>query len=634
MSQRQRRPHGLWESPVQPHHLSAAVRFRDLAWDSDGGTLVWLEGRGADNVVVCQSAPDQAPRDLTAGAAVRARVGYGGGEFAVSRGRLFYTAAPDPAGAGGRLCVQNLAGGPARPITPAFGSPASPAVSPDGRWVAYVHSSEGEDRLALVDAGGRQWPQVLASGADFYMQPAWHPRGRLLAWVEWDHPQMPWDGTRLVVARLQARGGALALVERTTVAGGPDTAVAQPAFTPDGAGLVYVSDRDGWSNLWRYDLERRQDRCLCAEEAEAGIPTWVQGIRVYTISADGQRLYYGRSSGGVRQAWCLDLASGRSAPVPELADLVGVSQPAAAPRGRALALVGGWSRSSARVLSLHRGRLCAHARATGETLDPEALSEPRSVTWAAPDGTPVHGLYWPPASLADEGTGRPPLVVDIHGGPTGQTLAACDPAVQYLATRGYAVLAVNYRGSSGYGRRYMLALRGQWGALDVEDATGGARHLVDADLADPGRLVIMGGSAGGYTVLRALTTHPGFFRAGVCCYGISDLLALARDTHRFEARYLDSLLGPLPAAAALYRERSPLFAADRIRDPVAIFQGADDEVVPRAQSDAIAESLRRRGVPHLYTVFEGEGHGWRRPQTIDAYIRAVEAFLREHVLFA
>ena len=222
----------------------------------------------------------------------------------------------------------------------------------------------------------------------------------------------------------------------------------------------------------------------------------------------------------------------------------------------------------------------------------------------------------------------------MHGGPTSRADVGYSPRHQFLATRGYAVLDVDYRGSAGYGRRYMEALRGQWGLRDVEDSIGGAGHLIDSGLADPERLVIMGGSAGGYTVLRALTVHPGFFKAGICLYGISNLFTLATDTHKFEARYLDALVGPLPAAAAAYRERSPIFAANQLRDPVAIFQGADDQVVPPSQAEAIVASLRRRNVPHQYHLYEGEGHGWRRPETIAAFHKALEAFLKQYVLFA
>lgn len=610
-------------SPVSTADITGAVGLRAPAFDSDGHTLVWLERRGADAVLLCRRRGEAAPRELTAGQRVRARVFYGGGEFTVGRGELFFV------DDGERLCRQSLAGGRARPITPAFGHPAAPTVSRDGRWVVYVHSDGVTDRLAVVDADGTGWPQSLVSGADFYMQPAWHPGSRQLAWVEWDFPNMAWDGCRLRLADLRFPAGAApVLADATTVAGGDEVAVSQPSFSPDGTQLAYASDESGFSQLWLRDLVSGQSRCLTPDdEGDVAMPGWIQGLRSIAFSGDGHRLYFTRSQAGERRVFTVELDDGRISPVEALADYACVSHLCAAPRGDEIAVVASSPVCSERIVSARGPRLTIHARATGETLLSETLSSPRAVQWAATDGSTVHGIYYP----AVHGDSAAPLIVDVHGGPTSQSDVGFDPSVQYFATRGWGVLLVNYRGSTGYGRAYMTALRGNWGVYDVEDAVDGARHLVDAGVADPARLVIMGGSAGGYTVLRALTQHAGFFRAGICRYGISNLFALAKETHKFESRYNDSLLGPLPEAAACYRERSPLFAADAIRDPVALFQGTEDEVVPRAQSDAIVESLRQRDIPHEYHVYEGEGHGFRRPETKEAYTRAVEAFLSEHV---
>ncbi len=246
----------------------------------------------------------------------------------------------------------------------------------------------------------------------------------------------------------------------------------------------------------------------------------------------------------------------------------------------------------------------------------------------------MHGLYYAPASGGFTSPGLPPLIVLAHGGPSGQVAASYSGEAQFYATRGFAVLAVNYRGSTGYGKAYLNKLRGSWGLYDVEDCASGALFLAESGRADRDRLVIMGGSAGGFTVLQSLVDRPGFYRAGVCLYGVSNQFLLAQDTHKFEARYTDSLLGPLPEAAALYRERSPLFHAEKIVDALAVFQGADDNVVPRSQSDLIVESLRARGVPHIYHVYEGEGHGWRKAETIAAYYQTALAFLTQHVIYA
>jgi dipeptidyl aminopeptidase/acylaminoacyl peptidase len=273
-------------------------------------------------------------------------------------------------------------------------------------------------------------------------------------------------------------------------------------------------------------------------------------------------------------------------------------------------------------------------RSSGELVPEARYASALPVTWTAGGGTIYGVLYLPPGYVPGGAGVRPPAVVRVHSGPTDQAVAAYNAEVQFLATRGYAVLEVNYRGSTGYGRAYTQALRGEWGNYDVADALGAARYLVAADIADPARIVIMGGSAGGFTVLAALCQAPEVFRAGVCRYAVTNLFTLAADTHKFEARYFDSLVGPLPEMAARYRARSPMLNVEKLNTPLLIFQGAEDKVVPPAQAELVVAALRRRGVPHVYHLFPGEGHGWRRAETIAAYYQALEAFLRQYVIFA
>ncbi len=271
---------------------------------------------------------------------------------------------------------------------------------------------------------------------------------------------------------------------------------------------------------------------------------------------------------------------------------------------------------------------------SGDSVALDALSQCESLSWPTTDGETAHGLFYPPASDRFASTGKPPLVVWVHGGPTGQVLAGWRSEIQFLATRGFAVLAVNYRGSTGHGREYMLRLRGNWGLCDVEDSISGMKHLADEGRIDPARTVIMGGSAGGFTVLQTMAHQPQAFTSGICLFGVADQFHLASMTHKFESRYLDTMLGPLPAAADVYRQRSPVNFADRIRRPLALFQGAEDKVVPQEQSDMIAAALEKSGTPHVYHVYEGEGHGWRKAETIEHFYTAVEKFLREYVIYA
>jgi len=625
------KPFGLWPSPITPASLAQSLRLRDVAWDSDGETLVWLEGRSDQGILVCASL-GEAPRDLTSTLSVRARVGYGGGDFSVAGGHVYFVAQE------GRLYRQALSGGQAQPIIPQFGHMASPTLSPDGRWLIYVHTYERVDGLARVDAEGKAWPGKLVYGQDFYMQPCWHPDGTRIAWVSWNHPNMPWDSTRLVMATLDTAGAGLPTVAHVgTLVDKPDVAATQPQFSPDGQSLAYLADGNGWKNLYLYDLQAQTHRSLTSDPAEIGRPAWAQGIRSYAFSPDGRFIYYLRNEAGFSHLWVYDLSVGRAYVLDSpLIGYTKVSQIAVAPKRGTLAFLASSSAISNRVISYAPGDVAirVHRRSTGETVPAADLSTPQPVSWAADDGTTVYGLYYPPTSSKFAATDLPPAIVNIHGGPTGQANAAYNARAQFFATRGYAYLEVNYRGSTGYGKPYMAMLRGKWGILDVEDAIGSARYLIDAGLADPKRMVIMGGSAGGYTVLKTLVDHPGFFKAALCLYGVSNMFTLAADTHKFEERYLDSLLGPLPKASAVYRDRSPIFHAEGIVDPIAIFQGEIDRVVPKSQSEAIVASLRRRGVPHEYHVYKGEGHGWRKRETITAFYKAVEAFLKQYVIFA
>ena len=626
-------PYGMWPSPITPAALSLDKRLSDVCWDTASESLVWLEGRSGQNVLVAAEPGGDAPRDLTPALSARARVGYGGGDMSVAHGRVLFSA-------DGRLHCQELDSGAAQTITPPSGDVASPSVSPDGKWVVYVHSDQHDDCLAVVDAAGEQWPQKLAAGADFYMQPAWHPDGARLAYIAWDHPLMPWEGTRLHLAHLEGGGdGAPHVAMADVVAGGNDVSIFQPTFSPDGRYLAYVSDATGWYGLYLYDLVEHSHRTLWADQAELAIPAWAQGMRTYAWRADSQALYAIRSVDGGDQLWLVPLDGRAPQRVEALARYTSLGQIAVSATGM-VALIASSPKTPARVLTYDpaSSKVRIVARASSESVSPEALCAVEPISWAADDGEPIHGLLYLPQQVHHGDTlpqadNRPPLIVHVHGGPTGQATLRYAGQMQFFATRGYAVLDVNYRGSSGYGRHYRDLLRGNWGIYDADDAVAGARSLVERGLVDGSRMVIMGGSAGGYTVLQSLIRYPGAFKAGLCLYGVTNLFTLASDTHKFEKHYLDSLIGPLPATAQRYRDRSPIFSADRISDPVAVFQGEDDRVVPKAQAETIVAALQHAGVPHEYHLYPGEGHGWRKSETIAAFNEAALRFLNQYVIY-
>jgi len=611
-------PYGLWPSPFSVKDLAAMGRLNDVRWSPDGRTLFWVEGRGAQSVLVAQRGND-APRDLFRDLSLRPGVGYGGGECDAADGFVVFVA-------NGRLYRQDLPHGLPRPITPAFGGLASPAISPDGQRVAFVHTYEETDVLAVAPTDGSQWPQRIAEGADFYAQPAWHPQGRYLAWVEWDFPQMPWDGTRLMLAAWE--GDRLAAPRH--LAGDADTPVFQPAFSPDGRYLAYLAQDADRDTLYLYDLESGATRPLLGDKIML-LPMWVQGMRAFTW-LDAGRLAVLENRNGFSRLWLVGVDG--SAEEIDPAPYTWLRQPHAVPGSQGIAFLASSPQIPERVAVWQGGQWHTRTRTATESIPPERLPIPEDIAWEAEDGLTVHALYYPPVPEVWRSDAPPPAIVSIHGGPTSQRTAAFNAQAAYFATRGYAYVELNYRGSTGYGRRYMLALRERWGEVDVADAVALARVLAERGLADPQRLVIMGGSAGGYTVLNVLVHHPGVYKAGIDLYGVSDLFALDMDTHKFERHYTATLVGQLPEAAEKYRAWSPVFHAEHIRDAVAVFQGLEDKVVPPNQSESIVAALRRNGVPHIYKTYEGEGHGFRKPETLEDLYATIERFLQKYVLFA
>ncbi len=625
------RQYGLWTSPITPLGIARGISFSDIAWDQDG-TLVWLEMRSDRGVLVIQPPNGEAPRDLNSDLSIRAKVGYGGGDFAVSHGNVYFAEADS-----GRLYTQPIGHGTAHSITPAFGQYASPTISPDGKWLIFIHSYEAEDSIGIVDNEGKLWPQKLVSGNDFYMQPAWHPDGQTVAWIAWDHPNMPWDGTSLYLGKLKLSNKGLPILdEAIKITGEDNISIFQPEFSPDGRYLAYVSDAAGWWQLYLYDLDRDNHHILTKEDADYGLPAWIQGLRTYVFSPSGDSIYCLRNKLGINSLWKINIDSNEMVPISLPEVYTELRQVSISHNNDELALLASGVQTPPRVITLSSASSIIHvkARSRDESLDPSLYSALQTITWQGMDNENVYGLLYEPSNPEFHSSGKPPLIVNIHGGPTSQRGAAFNIGAQFFTSRGYAYLEVNYRGSTGYGRPYWEALKSNWGIYDVQDAVYGAQFLVDQGKVDNKRLVIMGGSAGGFTVLKAMEDYPGFFKAGVCLYGVANQFTLVADTHKFESHYSDTLLGSLPDASDIYYERSPVFHADNIQDPIIIFQGEDDKVVPRSQSDDIVSSLQKRGIPHEYHLYPGEGHGFRKTDTIEDFYKNVQKFLTQYVIYS
>jgi len=471
------------------------------------------------------------------------------------------------------------------------------------------------------------------------MQPAWSPDSRHIAWVSWEHPNMPWQESSVCLTELllsspqPAVGEIITLSSLLGISGGSF----QPCFSPDGKYLSFVSDQHGWFNLQVLDLTTMQIVASVEEPAEHAPPAWIHGMRTHAWAANCKQIYYLRSQAGATELAVFDLETQSVSIATELGQYSTLRQLSFSTSNNTAALVASSYNSPPRIITVQfpndtsKAAVRVERRSSSELIRSDFQRGPEYLSWGSGTSS-CHGLYYRPRNPKFHWDGPPPVIIKIHGGPTSEYMAGYDTDTLFFTSRGYAVLALNYRGSSGYGRSYRNSLKGMWGLSDVEDTRSAADYLVARERADAGRVVVIGGSAGGFTVLNSLIRYPGFYRAGICRYGVADLFALARETHKFEAYYHLFLVGDPKEDEEQYQDRSPALQAHRIQDPLAIFQGTEDKVVPRAHSDAIAGTLASRGIPHLYRVFEGEGHGWRKAETVEEYYQSVDTFLSGFVV--
>jgi dipeptidyl aminopeptidase/acylaminoacyl peptidase len=621
-------PFGSWPTPVTSELVVRSARLPN-AVQVDGDDVWWSEGRPeeAGRTAVLRLGVDSVPVEvLPAPWNARSSVHeYGGGAWWVRDGVLWFV----------DWATQRLhrlaPGGDPEPLTPEPSVPrglryADGDVSPDGTTILCVQEehhadgSEATNTIVRLDAHAPSTPEVVVQGADFVSDPRWRGDGGAFCWLEWDHPDMPWDATRLVVDE----GG-----ERVVVAGEARESICQPTWAPGGS-LFFCSDRTGFWSVEHWTPADGRHPVLDVGR-DIGFPQWVFGLTAYAL-LDGKRIAFVHRDGGLDRL-ALRRADGTVVDVDIDATSIDQLVPG---RGGVIAIVASESTEPhvARVdVEAGSADVLVPARALG--LAPGWFSRPESIDFPTAGGVEAHALLYPPTNPDVEGPEGepPPLLVLIHGGPTSAARPMLQVSRLYWTSRGFAVVDVNYRGSTGYGRAYRDLLRGQWGIADVEDCVAVVGHLAEQGLVDPARCCIRGGSAGGFTTLAALAFHDAF-AAGASHYGVADLAALAEDTHKFESRYLDGLIGPWPEARATYDERSPIHHLEGIDRPLAVFQGLEDRIVPPNQAEMIVDGLRARGVPVAYLAFAGEGHGFRDAGNIRAALDGELSFYAQVLGFA
>ena len=614
-------PYGSWKSPITTDLIvSGAIGMGQVVLDDED--IYWLEMRPSEGgrMVIVKQALESEPVDVTPEPfSVRTRVHeYGGAAYLVNDGVVFFSNFSDQ-----RMYRQDPGEEP-KPITPEtdmrYADGCFDATRNRIICVREDHASGGEpvNLIVSIDAAGEAEQEVLFQGSDFCSNPRISPDGRTLCWLTWDHPNMPWDGTQLYSGRFNDNGK---LGEPHLVAGSPTESIFQPEWSPDNV-LHFVSDRNGWWNLWR--SEKGQLWPLTRREGEFGKPQWVFGSGTYSFASDELIA----CSYTENDAWKIAMLH-----IPSKM-LLAIETPYSE-MGRGdlkvgdgkIVFIGGAPSLPMSVvqIDLASSKWWELRKSNNLEIDDGYLSTAQPVEFPTENGQTAHAFYYPPKNGDFDGPAgeKPPLLVKSHGGPTGSASTALDLGIQFWTSRGIGVLDVNYGGSTGYGREYRERLNGAWGIVDVDDCCNAALHIVAQGSADPDRLAIDGGSAGGYTTLAALTFKE-VFKAGASHYGVSDLEALAKETHKFESRYLDGLVAPYPEGNELYQERSPINHTEKLSCPLILFQGLEDQIVPPNQAEMMFDAVRAKGIPTAYIPFEGEQHGFRRSENIK---RALEAEL-------
>lgn len=615
---------GSWDSPISPQIAGDLIELSEPHWTASGN-LAWRERQSDRSNIQILPADSNPVQTLPFPENIGGGILYGGGSF-TSSGEVLYLIQSRTA----RIFRSRAGEGNPELLVDLPGRAAAPRISPDQTRLIFIHSHQDRDSIKTFNLENPGQPQDLVRGADFYNYLRWSPSGKKIAWVSWHHPDMPWDNSRLEIADFSSNG---AIQKTQRIAGGDGCSIIQPEFSPDGCFLAYVSDISGWWQIYLYELDSGQHRQLTYFPAEHGLPPWLQDQCLYDFSPDGKRIFFIRNHQAAASLWKIEIKSGKETQIQLDEDYTWLEDLAVSPRdGRLAMIASSWDTPQRVIIANQNGATKTIQKSENAPLPRKFFSKPASIEWEDNGGETIHGLFYPPHHPAYQDDGQPPLLCIIHSGPTRQKWLDFHPRTQYFTSRGFAVLEVNYRGSTGYGRAYRDALQGKWGVIDVADAVSGAGYVTRQGLADQEKTALFGSSAGGYTVLQTLVQHPGMFQAAVSLYGIANQLTLMENPPKFERCYSEWLIGPYPEAADLYKERSPLFSADQIQDPVAIFQGGQDPIVPQDQADQMVRQLKKNRIPHLYQLYPEESHGFKKSENVVDCFQRIDQFLQKYLL--
>ena len=628
MDEKQTLPYGTWPSKITAESTGDLREFSELSWSGDG-RLFWVERQSNVSSLMAWDPQSGDIKNLSGEINIGGGIMYGGGSYTVCRDQIIFIEKKT-----NQLYLISGYNSEAELIKSSHHPKSSPSISPFGNILAYLESEGKKETIKILDFSLDQEPETLTAGFDFYNYLRWHPDGTHLAWMSWDHPHMPWEEAYINLRELNPYSGKLPDDKSNPIFIKIDNVCTlQPEFSPDGQFLAYISDKTGWWQIYLLHLKSKEINQLTKSPADHTLPPWLQNQCFYGFNPDSKQIYFIRNQQGFGSLWKLDLTSFDENQIQLDNEYSWMEALAVSPKEDLIALVASGGRTPPQIIITNPGgEYRVIRRAGNKEIDRGLFSQPEAISWQDPQGHSIHGLFYQPHHPIYSADGKPPLLIIIHSGPTRQKYAEFQPRSQYFSSRGFAVLEINYRGSTGYGRDYWEALKGKWGVLDVEDVYQAALALSDQGLINKDRIALLGSSSGGLTVFQALVKYPGVFKAGISLYGIVNHLTLLKKPQNFERYYSEWLIGPFPEYAQLYKDRSPVFFAGNIKDPLIIFQGGQDPIVPQDQAEQIVNALESNQTRFEYHLYPDEGHSFKKAANVRDYYQKIEAFLLKYVI--